>query len=59
VTGSEDGAEIHLEFYLRTGIVIGSGLMPSSAGACTGNFGGSFAGPRLRDKGDWGIIWGS
>jgi hypothetical protein len=50
---------IGLEIRTSTGIIIGVGRLPGGFTPCTSNFGGNFIGPKLLDRGDWGIIWGS
>jgi hypothetical protein len=51
---------IRLTLDLGDGAAIrGVGELPGGFTPCTSNFGGDFKGPAPRDRGDWGIIWGS
>jgi hypothetical protein len=59
VAGFFHAPTIALEFGTSLGTIVGVGQLPGGFTPCTSNFGGNFVGPKLRDRGNWGIIWGS
>jgi hypothetical protein len=60
VEGTFRAPTIRLTLVLSDNAAIrGVGELPGGFTPCTSNFGGDFRGPAPKDRGDWGIIWGS